>query len=48
MTTLGRRTFLASTAALGVTADMTAILKDFPITQTTFEQYVRRVVEPRP
>jgi uncharacterized protein YbjT (DUF2867 family) len=35
-------------AELGETADMTAILKDFPITQTTFEQYVRRVVEPHP
>lgn len=29
---------------LGDTADMTAILKDFPITQTTFEQYVRRAI----
>jgi uncharacterized protein YbjT (DUF2867 family) len=28
----------------GETADMTTILRDFPITQTTFEQYVRRVV----
>jgi hypothetical protein len=23
---------------------MTAILKDFPVTQTTFEQYVRRTI----
>ena len=32
----------------GETADMTATLRDFPITLTTFEQYVRRVVEARP
>jgi uncharacterized protein YbjT (DUF2867 family) len=29
---------------LGDTADMTAILRDFPIEQTTFEQYVRRAI----
>jgi uncharacterized protein YbjT (DUF2867 family) len=40
---------LASLMQMGVgldrgdTADMTAILRDFPVNQTTFEQYVRRV-----
>jgi hypothetical protein len=29
---------------LGDTADMTAILRDFPVELTTFEQYVRRTI----